>query len=61
MIAVPGADAIEEFSALGMLPVDMSVSGGAERLTDLVFSALGRQRELPVPGLARDDALPRAA
>ncbi|AOL93319.1 cation:proton antiporter domain-containing protein [Porphyrobacter sp. LM 6] len=61
VIAVPGADAIEEFSALGMLPVDMSVSGGAERLTDLVFSALGRQRELPVPGLARDDALPRAA
>lgn len=61
VIAVPGADAIEEFSALGMLPVDMSVSGGTERLTDLVFSALGRQRELPVPGLARDDALPRAA
>jgi Kef-type K+ transport system membrane component KefB len=53
VIALPGAETIEEFSELGLLPVDMSMSGGAERLTDLVFAALGHERELPVPGLAR--------
>jgi CPA2 family monovalent cation:H+ antiporter-2 len=62
MIAVPGADALEEFSALGMLPVDMSMSGGAERLTDLVFAAMGRERALPVPSLAHNEPrLPVAA
>ncbi|HSF11605.1 MAG TPA: NAD-binding protein, partial [Erythrobacter sp.] len=61
VIAVPDAEAIEEFSDLGMLPVDMSMSGGAERLTDLVFAALGRERALPVPGLAHDEMMPRAA
>lgn len=55
VIAVPGPEAIEEFSALGALPVDMSQSGGSERLTELVFAALGRERELPVPGLAHDE------
>jgi Kef-type K+ transport system membrane component KefB len=61
VIAVPGAADIEEFSALGTLPVDMSMSGGAERLIDLVFTALGQERALPVPGLAHDEAMPRAA
>lgn len=55
VIAVPSAADTEEFSALGMLPVDMSLSGGAERLTDLVFAAMGRERALPVPNLARDE------
>ncbi len=61
VIAVPDADAIEEFSALGMVPVDMSMSGGTERLTDLVFAALGRTRALPVPGLAHDEVRVLAA
>ena len=61
VIAVPGSDAVEEFSALGMVPVDMSMSGGAERLIDLVFAALDRERVLPLPGLAHDEAVPRAA
>lgn len=61
IIAVPGGEEIEEMSALGMVPVDMSMSGGTERLTDLVFAALGIERELPVPSLARDDPMPRAA
>ena len=61
VIAVPDAEAIEEFSALGMVPVDMSMSGGAERLTDLVFAALGRTRALPVPGLAHDEVRVLAA
>jgi CPA2 family monovalent cation:H+ antiporter-2 len=62
IIAAPGADEAAEMAALGLVPVDMSMSGGAERLTELVFAALGVERELPVPGLARDDeAMPRAA
>lgn len=52
IIAVPGGAQAGAMAALGMLPVDMSLSGGAERLTDLVFTALGIERELPVPGLA---------
>jgi CPA2 family monovalent cation:H+ antiporter-2 len=59
IIAVPGADDIEEMAALGLVPVDMSTSGGAERLIELVFTALGIERELPVPNLA--DEMPRAA
>jgi CPA2 family monovalent cation:H+ antiporter-2 len=61
VIAVPGAAEVDEFSALGMLPVDMSMSGGAERLTELVFAALGRERALPVPGLAHDEVRTLAA
>lgn len=56
IIAVPDADDIDDFSALGMVPVDMSLSGGTERLIELVFAALGRQRELPVAGLAHGEA-----
>jgi CPA2 family monovalent cation:H+ antiporter-2 len=52
IIAVPGADEIEEIAALGMVPVDMSQSGGGERLVDLVFAALDMERALPRPGLA---------
>ena len=62
IIAVPGAEEAGEMAELGLLPVDMSMSGGGERLTELVFTALGVDRALPVPGLARDDAaMPRAA
>jgi CPA2 family monovalent cation:H+ antiporter-2 len=61
VIAVPGAAEVDEFSALGMLPVDMSMSGGTERLTELVFAALGRERALPMPSLAHDEPMPRAA
>jgi CPA2 family monovalent cation:H+ antiporter-2 len=46
IITVPGAEEAGELAELGMVPVDMSQSGGAERLTDLVFAALGREREL---------------
>lgn len=61
IIAVPGPEEIEEIAALGMVPVDMSLGGGGERLIELVFAALGSERELPVPGLAKDDVMPRAA
>ncbi|MCX9146946.1 cation:proton antiporter [Erythrobacter sp. WG] len=60
IIAVEGADAIEEMGALGLVPVDLATSGGAERLIELVFTAIGVERELPMPNLAHDD-MPRAA
>ena len=55
IIAVPGPEEAGEMAALGMLPVDISTSGAGERLTDLVFAALGRERALPVPSLAYDE------
>lgn len=61
IIAVPGPDELEELAALGMTPVDISLPGGTERLIALVFTALGTERALPVPGLARDEPMPRAA
>jgi CPA2 family monovalent cation:H+ antiporter-2 len=61
IIAVPGSEDLDELAALGMVPVDMSLSGGSERLTDLVFAALGHERALPVPGLAHDEVMPRRA
>lgn len=60
IIAVPDASELDEMIALGLVPVDMSMTGGAERITELVFAALGVARAVPVPGLARDD-IPRAA
>ena len=48
ILAVPSADEIEEFDALGMVPVDMSASGGTERIIEAVFAALGRERRLPL-------------
>lgn len=56
IIAVPSAEDVDDLSALDMVPVDMSLSGGTERLIELVFAALGRERDLPVAGLAHDDA-----
>lgn len=61
VIALKGADAIEEFAALGMVPVDIAASGGPERLADLVFASLGRERRLPVPGWADEGGLSVAA
>ena len=61
VIALRGADAIEEFAALGMVPVDIAASGGPERLADLVFASLGRERRLPVPGWADEESLSAAA
>jgi CPA2 family monovalent cation:H+ antiporter-2 len=55
IIAVPGPEDLDEMAELGMLPIDMSLSGGSERLIDLVFAALGRERALPVSSLARNE------
>ncbi|MEM1195754.1 MAG: cation:proton antiporter [Pseudomonadota bacterium] len=55
ILAVPSAQDIEEFDALGMIPVDISASGGAERIIDAVFAALDLERRLPVPTLASEE------
>ncbi|MEM7701212.1 MAG: cation:proton antiporter [Pseudomonadota bacterium] len=47
ILAVPSSAEIEEFDALGMVPVDMSASGGLERIIEAVFAALGKERRLP--------------
>ncbi|MEM7688511.1 MAG: cation:proton antiporter [Pseudomonadota bacterium] len=55
ILAVPSAAEIDEFDKLGMIPVDMSASGGAERIIEAVFAALETERKLPVPSLANDE------
>ncbi|MDJ0979579.1 MAG: cation:proton antiporter [Erythrobacter sp.] len=52
ILAVPSADDIEEFDALGMIPIDISASGGTERIIEAVFAALDTERRLPVRNLA---------
>ncbi|MDP4605612.1 MAG: cation:proton antiporter, partial [Erythrobacter sp.] len=49
VIAVSGPEAAEAFSDLAMTPVDISATGGQERLIDTVFAALNHERRLPVP------------
>ena len=57
ILAVPSAAEIEEFDALGMIPVDMSASGGTERIIDAVFASLEIERRLPPPNLASDEEI----
>lgn len=56
VIAVPDSDAVEEFNALGMMPVDMSSSRGSEQIVEMVFAALDRERKVPSSGFADNDA-----
>ena len=55
ILAVPSANESEEFDALGMIPIDMSASGGTERVIEAVFACLEVERRLPVPNLANDE------
>ncbi|WP_379922916.1 cation:proton antiporter [Erythrobacter sp. R86502] len=61
IIAAPGPDEASEMAQLGLLPVDMSLSGGSARMIELVFTALGKDRTLPLPGLAHADHRTREA
>jgi len=61
IIAAPGPEDASEMATLGLLPVDMSLSGGGERLIELVFAALGERRALPRPSLAHDETRPLRA
>lgn len=61
VIAVSGPEAAEAFSDLAMTPVDISATGGQERLIDTVFAALNHERRLPVPSLASDEVRTLAA
>ncbi len=55
ILAVPSSNEIEEFDALGVIPVDMSAAGGTERIIEAVFAALNTQRRLPVHSLAGEE------
>ena len=57
ILAVPSANDIEEFDALGMIPVDMSASGGIERIIEAVFVALGLERRLPAQTLVSSETM----
>ena len=61
VIALPGPEAVDEFNTLGMVPVDTSIEGGHERLVDLVFTALDRERKLSSPSWAGEERLNAAA
>jgi CPA2 family monovalent cation:H+ antiporter-2 len=52
IIAVPGAEWLDEFDQLGMIPVDVTLSGGTERIIDAVFARIGTDRRVPAPGFA---------
>jgi CPA2 family monovalent cation:H+ antiporter-2 len=55
VIALPGPEAIDEFVELGLLPVDVSAPRGTEQVVEMVFTALRRERKLPVAGLVDED------
>ncbi|MBV7258701.1 cation:proton antiporter domain-containing protein [Erythrobacter crassostreae] len=55
VIGLPGPEALEEFSELGMMPVDVTREGGPERVIDMVFTALDHPRKLPASRLANDE------
>ncbi|SHN64131.1 cation:proton antiporter [Erythrobacter sanguineus] len=61
VIALPGPEAVDEFNTLGMVPVDTSIEGEHERLVDLVFTALDRERKLSAPSWAGEERLNAAA
>ncbi len=61
IIAVPSADYLDEFSKLGLLPVDMSASGSTERIVELVFAKLGVERKLPISEAISNDTGRQAA
>lgn len=55
VIALPGPAGLEEFAALGMLPVDIKAPRGIEQIVEMVFEALGRTRKLPVSQLSDEE------
>ena len=55
VIALPGPEALAEFTELGMLPVDVSRERGAEQIVEMVFQALDRERKLPVDKQRSDE------
>ena len=48
VIALPGPEALAEFTQLGMMPVDTSTERGSEQVVEMVFEALERERRLPI-------------
>lgn len=55
IIALPGPEALSEFTELGMIPVDSSSERGHEQMIDLVFEALDHERLLPPTSRADEE------
>ncbi|WP_233998662.1 cation:proton antiporter [Erythrobacter sp. YT30] len=55
VIALSGADAMDEFATLGMMPVDVTAQGGIDQIINAVFSALDEERRYPIPNRVDDD------
>ena len=56
VIALPGPEALDEFIELGMMPVDITAPRGTEQVVEMVFTALDRERKLPVASLTDEEA-----
>ncbi len=61
MIALRGSEAVEEFTDLGMVPVDVSTAHGVELLIDAVFKAVHVDRKRPVREPTLEEAALEAA
>lgn len=61
VIALPGPDGVEEFTELGLMPVDVTAPSGTERIIEIVFEALGHERRLPSSAIKEDEREPEPA
>lgn len=61
IVATSDENAEEDYAALGIVTVDTSAPRGAERMVELVFGALGRERRLPVKDFAEGERFSAAA
>ncbi len=61
IVALRGLEGMEEFTDLGMLPVDVTSSRGIETIVDAVFNAIDIERKRPVRELTLEEAALEAA
>ncbi len=55
VIALPGPEALDEFAQLGLIPVDVKAPRGTERIIEMVFEALGKQRKMPIEAKSAEE------
>ncbi len=61
IVALRGPEGMDEFTDLGMLPVDVTSSRGIETIVDAVFNAIDIERKRPVRELTLEEAALEAA
>ncbi len=55
VIALPGPEGLDEFTQLGMMPVNVKAPSGTEKIIEMVFQALGRERKMPTQIMSDED------